>query len=197
MSAGPLPGLGWRVLASHGGGLAASAAIVAVLRARWGATWADLGLALRRPAAELARGAAGYLVSFPLAVAGVRAGQLLGGALGLGSPVHPVMEELAGGATGAEAFALVAGALILGPVVEEFLFRGFLYSTLKGLLGMRAALLLSALLFGALHEGPAAMTGTAVLGAALALLYERSGSLIAPVTAHALFNATQIAQVLL
>lgn len=86
--------------------------------------------------------------------------------------------------------ANVAGfvsVVILAPVLEEVVFRGYLLQRLWRKLGLAKAVLLSSALFGALHPDT---LGAAVFGAGMCYLYLRSRSLYVPILAHALYNLT-------
>lgn len=97
------------------------------------------------------------------------------------------------------ALILLAPVVILGaPLGEELLFRGFLYRGLRRRFSVWPAALISGLVFGVIHISPesgrqAAATAILVpalslLGVALAHLYERRKSLVAPIAGHAAFN---------
>jgi membrane protease YdiL (CAAX protease family) len=77
----------------------------------------------------------------------------------------------------------------LAPLAEEILFRGILYPWLKQAGFPRLALWGSALIFAAVHMNLVTFIPLLVLALALTVLYERTGNLLAPITAHALFNA--------
>ena len=83
--------------------------------------------------------------------------------------------------------------IVLVPPAEEMLFRGILYPWVKHLGYPRLALWGTALAFGAVHLNLISFLPLAVLGAALTVLYERTGNLLAPITAHAMFNAMNFA----
>lgn len=97
------------------------------------------------------------------------------------------------------------GFIVLGaPIVEEFLFRGMLLEGIKKCQGERAAsiihkiirIALVSLIFGVCHLSPFQNTlsnlvifgMTTVLGVALTLLKEYRKDLLAPVTAHMIYN---------
>ena len=80
-------------------------------------------------------------------------------------------------------------AIVLAPVGEEILFRGLLYRTIRDSGWPRAALILSSVTFGFIHFNPMALVPLSYFALLLALLYEKSGSLLAPMAAHASFNA--------
>jgi membrane protease YdiL (CAAX protease family) len=80
-------------------------------------------------------------------------------------------------------------AILLAPAAEEMLFRGILYPAIKQAGFPRVALWGTALLFSATHHNAATFLPLALLAVALALLYEKTNSLLAPIAAHSLFNA--------
>ena len=85
----------------------------------------------------------------------------------------------------------LAMAVVL-PACEELFFRGGLYGGLRRVLPLPLAVLLAAVIFGLVHD-PAYALQAAGLGAALCLLYERTGSLAAPVCFHVLHNGLMLA----
>lgn len=90
--------------------------------------------------------------------------------------------------------AVAAGALIVvvAPLAEEIFFRGFFFGGLRSAMPLVPAALISGALFGSIHlaGGNFAAAGLlSVLGVLLAWLYERTGSLWAPIALHAVNNA--------
>lgn len=87
--------------------------------------------------------------------------------------------------------ALVGAAVLVAlvtPVAEEIFFRGFLYSALRSRLALLPSAAISAAAFALLHPPPQLMVVIFVVGLAFAFLYERRGSLAAPIAAHSAFN---------
>lgn len=89
---------------------------------------------------------------------------------------------------------IAAGLLIVvaAPLAEEIFFRGFMYTGLRRSMPIMFASLISALVWGALHLsggniGVAAQL--AIFGIVLAALYERTGTLWAPIIAHTINNS--------
>lgn len=78
--------------------------------------------------------------------------------------------------------------VIVAPVAEEFIFRGFLYPVFKRFLGMPLALLITAALFAAIHANAGSLGALFILAAAFTIAYEKSGSILVPICMHALFN---------
>ncbi len=90
---------------------------------------------------------------------------------------------------------LLIFAISVAPVFEEFLFRGFAYPVLKQRLGLGPAWLLVAAVFALSHWHAPSFLPLFVFALGLGLAYELTGSLVAPITMHALFNATMILQI--
>lgn len=86
--------------------------------------------------------------------------------------------------------------VILPPLVEEIMVRGFLYSSLRKGLPKLAAILLTSLIFAGAHLPEGGVTGplyiaaldTFILSLVLIYLRERTGSLWASITLHGVKN---------
>ncbi len=87
---------------------------------------------------------------------------------------------------------MLIAAVLIAPVGEELLFRGFLYPVLKSGLGKWGAILLSSLMFGAIHMALVQTLVLSVFGVILCLAYERTKSIWLPILLHALFNGLTI-----
>jgi uncharacterized protein len=90
------------------------------------------------------------------------------------------------------AAVFIVGA-ILAPIVEEVVFRGFLFGGLRKYLNVWPAILISGALFGALHFQLLAFPVLFLLGIILAALYQRTGSLWMPILMHFCINAVGLA----
>lgn len=77
---------------------------------------------------------------------------------------------------------------VLGPFAEEVFFRGFIYRTLRKKYAPFIAILLSSVIFAVLHGEPGLLIPISFTGIALAWLYERTGSIWPPLTAHVTQN---------
>ena len=92
--------------------------------------------------------------------------------------------------------------VVLTPLFEEIAFRGLIFGWARQRLGFVESALFSALVFAAFHSayidnlgpfwGLRAMAMIFTLGFLSALLFERTGSLIAPTALHALFNVQAV-----
>jgi membrane protease YdiL (CAAX protease family) len=110
---------------------------------------------------------------------------------------HPPEDDLPQelGADQSTALAIITGVFVIGvaPPVEEFFFRGFLYQALRNRIGVVGGAVLSGLVFGAIHFKPAFLVPLAILGMALALLFQKTNSLWPCILIHALNNALAFA----
>jgi membrane protease YdiL (CAAX protease family)/uncharacterized RDD family membrane protein YckC len=80
--------------------------------------------------------------------------------------------------------------VVVVPIAEEIFFRGMLFGGLRRRLSRLPAAAISALVFGGLHAttGVTAVPPLIIFGFILALLYERTGSLVPGMIAHGLNN---------
>ena len=78
---------------------------------------------------------------------------------------------------------------ILGPIVEEILFRGIIYDTLRQWGNPWLAIGITAVLFGVWHGQPVQMGYTFIAGLIMGLAREYSGGLLFPIGIHILNNA--------
>ena len=75
------------------------------------------------------------------------------------------------------------------PITEEIFFRGFIIAGLASRLGIRGAMVVSALVFSLFHMDPGVLIPIFITGLLLAWLYRRTGSLWPGIVAHAGQNA--------
>ena len=88
---------------------------------------------------------------------------------------------------------LVVALVALVPVAEELFFRGLVYGWLRARLGPWPASLIGGLLFAVAHGDLSLLPPLWLAGVALCWLYERSGSLLPGMAAHAALNAAAVA----
>lgn len=106
--------------------------------------------------------------------------------------VEPKQEDIAEGFGAVPVQVLLI--VILAPLSEEVCFRGMLFGGLRERLPRLAAALLSGLVFGGLHglTGITAVPPLIVFGFVLALLYERTGSIVPGILLHMLNNSVAL-----
>ena len=89
---------------------------------------------------------------------------------------------------------IVAGVtvIVVAPIVEEFFFRGFFYKALRTSLSVVPAGIVVGVLFGLVHytdpDSLQILPPLAVLGFLFCFVYERTGTLLAPIGMHAVNN---------
>ena len=87
-------------------------------------------------------------------------------------------------------FGLVT--VVIVPVAEEFVFRGILYPFVKQLGSPRTAFFGVSAIFAAIHFDAGTFVPLFALALILTRLYEKTDNLLAPITAHSLFNAVNL-----
>jgi membrane protease YdiL (CAAX protease family) len=108
---------------------------------------------------------------------------------GGGSSKQNIVEFFSGSRTIEQRIVIIVFAVAIAPVVEEFLFRFFIYGVVKRYFGRLLGVILSALLFAAAHAHFPSFVPLFVLGSCFAIAYEWSGSILVAMTMHSLFNS--------
>jgi len=96
---------------------------------------------------------------------------------------------------------LIFSAIFISPLCEEIFFRATLIDYFeKNLKNTNFSIILSALIFSVFHFGYGSLLevfGAFVAGIILAFIYKKSKTLIAPITAHFLYNLLSISLLIL
>lgn len=88
---------------------------------------------------------------------------------------------------------MIVAAVVVAPIVEETIFRGYVYGVLKRFTDGWFAALCSSLLFAIVHAHIGSLVPLFLLALSFCAAYEFSGSLLVPMWMHAFFNATSMA----
>jgi hypothetical protein len=96
-----------------------------------------------------------------------------------------------------EPILVVLAVVILAPIAEEVFFRGVVFNAWLREGGRRWAYIGSSALFAAIHLSLVLLVPIFLLGLALAWIYRRTGSLLAPIAMHATVNGISVALALL
>lgn len=80
--------------------------------------------------------------------------------------------------------------VVLGPIMEEILFRGLMFNRLSKGFGVACALILQSIAFGIYHSNLVQGIYTGVLGILFAFVYIRFKTIFAPILLHCLLNAS-------
>ncbi|HHT16138.1 MAG TPA: CPBP family intramembrane metalloprotease [Papillibacter sp.] len=81
---------------------------------------------------------------------------------------------------------------IIGPIVEEIMFRGLVFGELRKIMPIKIALVVQAVLFGVYHLQPVQGAYAIVIGLLIGFIYYRSGSLVAPIVVHIAVNSFSV-----
>lgn len=94
---------------------------------------------------------------------------------------------------GIEFKLLVAiAAVVIAPLAEETLFRGFVYGVLKRYTDAPFAAITSSLMFAIIHMHVGSLLPLCMLAVLFCVAYEISGCLLVPMCLHAIFNAASL-----
>ena len=88
-----------------------------------------------------------------------------------------------------EKLLLVFTAVVVAPVTEELVFRGYLHGVLRQIGGRWCGILVNSLIFAGIHGHIPSLAGLFIFAVALSLIYERTGSLWTNLLMHAGFNS--------
>ncbi|MDF4004562.1 CPBP family intramembrane metalloprotease [Luteibacter sp. PPL552] len=171
--------------------LSSAAVTITLMVRRWGARATDggvLGLGFTPPDGRYVAIATGLGFAAPIV------GGLLTQWLAHGHDVSQAVADIADKAHVGMRIALLPAAVLVGPLVEEVLFRGALLATLRARLGDSGAIAISAAVFGLVHLPDLdwlwyAVPDLALVGLFCAWLRVRSRSLWPAFVAHAVNNA--------
>jgi membrane protease YdiL (CAAX protease family) len=145
---------------------------------------------------EIGAGIFGYLAGLPIVFGALMFSLLLNFLVHMWSgkdvepPENPIL-EIAGRGDPILLVLLFTLATIWAPVVEETVFRGGVYRAMRSHIGFFLAAVASALIFGFMHGYPVQLLGPVIsIGFVFALIREWRGSIVGPIVAHFLNNAT-------
>lgn len=112
--------------------------------------------------------------------------------LGTSGSEKTLVKDIGGNSGTLGILAACVVTCVVAPIAEEFLFRGFIFSSLRNWRGPWPAAVITGLLFGAVHglSAPAQdLLPLAFLGFVLCLVYQRTGSLYPCIVLHLLNNS--------
>ena len=93
--------------------------------------------------------------------------------------------------------AMAFSAVIVAPIAEELIFRGFLYPVVKRFTDRWFAAVFTGVFFGVIHFNLYSFPIIAIMGIILAVIYEKTGSLWSVIGCHAAFNGLQVGLMIL
>jgi membrane protease YdiL (CAAX protease family) len=93
-------------------------------------------------------------------------------------------------------FVLGFAAVVIAPLTEELMFRGFLYGVTKRFTDRWFAAFFTSLIFAVMHHHLGSLIPLFMLALGLAVVYEITGCLLVTVFMHAMFNAWNLVQLI-
>jgi uncharacterized protein len=154
-----------------------------------------LGIRSRSFLKDVFSGITAYIMILPFLLAVLLLSVIVLNLLGYEPPPQPVFEVFMEEKRFNMLFFLVIFVSIVGPVIEEIFFRGFMYGAIKKRFGVITAVLLSASLFSLLHTNVVGFLPIMILGVLLAYLYETTGSLVSSMAVHIIHNSVMVSLV--
>ena len=148
-----------------------------------------LGLSLVNLSGNIKQGIKRYLVTLPVIMLAGFVINRISSYYGINPDMQDVVKWILEEDSLLVLSSLVFFGIIIAPMIEEIIFRGFLQSALKNYLGNRYAILVSASLFAGVHMDIFAFFQILILGLLLGYLYEKTQTLAASVVVHILHNS--------
>ncbi len=164
-----------------------------IVRAGYGLPVVSLGLTASNWKSDVKTGLKYYLIVLPVIIASGFIVDFILRAFGIEPAQQDIINNiLSEDSLGVLAFMVFFG-MLAAPIVEELLFRGFLQSAVRINCGKLQTLLISGFVFALVHWNAHVFLQIFVLGLLLAYLFEKTGSLVAPITVHICHNTTTLA----
>lgn len=165
--------------------------ILAFAQGKAASAWRAVGLG-RYQRAPVTTALCSYVTAFPWLLLLLILVVEVARAFNFTPPVEPI-HELIFEERRPAVFALTTLlACVVGPLAEEVFFRGVLYPALRRKTSRVVAMLVSGAVFAMIHTNLIGFLPIMLLGSLLAYLYERTGSLLAPLAVHVVHNTLLI-----
>ncbi len=165
----------------------------ALIKKKYGQGLRELGLRSGRTLKNVWKGLTGYVAVLPPLLLTFAALAVALKVFSIEAMPQNVVQTYLKESANSYLIPLTIFVALLGPVLEEFFFRGFAYAGLKKHFGVWGSACVSSAAFAALHMNAVVFAPIFVLGIFLSYLYESSGSLVPSITAHMLHNGIMVA----
>ena len=158
------------------------------------------GLRIRTIPRDFVAACVTLLAVWPLVLAAIVATTLIGKLISLWfwgqdfeMPQHEALEQMTQHPRAAFQILLILLAVVIAPLTEEMIFRGFFQTMIRSYLGRPwPAIVMTSVLFAMVHGNPTHWPALFVLSVAMGYAYEKSGSLWQPLFIHAMFNGLSV-----
>lgn len=166
--------------------------ILYIVNVRLGQPMAALGMSLSDWKGNLFLGLSRYAVILPIILVAGFLVELTTKNVGMTPEHQAVVQRFLEERSYLGILAIIAFGALIGPVTEEVLFRGFLQPALKEIMGGMKAILLTSFFFALVHFNLYIFIQIFILGLLLGYLYEKTGTLVAPLSVHILHNSVSL-----
>lgn len=164
-----------------------------IVRTGYGLPVASLGLTIRNWKNDVKTGLKHYLIVLPVIIGSGFIVDSVLRAFGIEPERQDIINNLLGeDSLGVLAFMVFFG-MLAAPIIEELLFRGFLQSAVRITCDKWQTVFISGFVFALIHWNGHVFLQIFILGLLLAYLFEKTGSLVAPITVHICHNTITLA----
>ncbi|WP_077399142.1 CPBP family intramembrane glutamic endopeptidase [Cellulophaga omnivescoria] len=87
---------------------------------------------------------------------------------------------------------VILSAVIIAPLFEELIFRGFIFKYLKKKYSFLLSAIISSVFFSVIHLNPTRMLSVFVFGIICCFLYDRTKNIFFPILFHIVFNISSL-----
>jgi len=164
---------------------------------KYGHKLSDIGLTFKNPVKNAGYAVIGYIALVPVVIIIMVMTFFVVKWLNYQPPVQPIVRIFMEEKTTGILLLSTLFAAIFGPVAEEIFFRGFLYSSIKKIAGSFWGIMITSVIFSALHAHPVGFLPIMALGMLLAYMYEKTGSLVPCISIHIIHNVIMVVLVFL
>jgi len=165
-------------------------AILLLLRGgRWRSAF---GLHPSRVLAGIRTGIVAYLGMMPVVFLYMLLFNILLKTLGQDLEMQEVTKFLAAEGPKLSRFYMLFMAVALAPIAEELFFRGFLLPTMARKWGLSRSILVTSILFAAVHPNLPALVPLFVVSIFLSVGYAYTNCIVVPIVMHMLFNSVNV-----
>jgi len=166
--------------------------VLYIVKSKYRQNMRHLGLALKKKTMALIYGCGGYVMFIPILFITMLLSYALVNTLNIQIDPHPIVPMFLDETSLSVLIFLSFLACVIGPICEEIFFRGFAYPALKRQCGVFWAMVIVSFCFALIHASVYALIPIFTLGLLLVYLYEKTGSLIVPITVHVLHNSVMM-----
>jgi membrane protease YdiL (CAAX protease family) len=142
-------------------------------------------------------GALGYVAFLPALLVVIFISNFIGSYFNIEPQTQPLFDLFLEEKRIAILVILTLFVVVIGPIIEEIFFRGFLYPALKKKVSAFSGMLLVSLIFASLHMNVIGFLPIFTLAFVLVYMFEKTGSLVTSIVIHCAHNGMIVLFILL